>query len=257
MMSGRMEGRVGVITGTASGIGRAGALLFAAEGAAVATVDTDAEGGAATIAEIEEAGGQGTFVHGDVSIAEDTLSVVRHAVEKFGKLDFLWANASIGVVKPLVDTSEAEWDRVIAVNLKGAFLLAKYGLPELVRSGGGTVVITGSTSSFVGAPEWSAYCAAKGGVLMLTRVIALEFGHRNVRVNCLCPGSTDTAMVQLDVRSRDVPYEEAVEQDKAAHPLNRWAQPDEIAKAALFLSCDDSSFMTGSALMVDGGFTAQ
>ena len=253
----RLEGRVGVITGTASGIGRAGALLFAAEGAAVVTMDTDAEGGQATLAEIETTGGRGAFLHGDVSVGADVDRSVKRAIEAFGSLDLLWANASIAVIKPLVDTSEDEWDHLMAVNVKGAFLLAKYGLPEMVRFGGGTMVVTGSISSFVGSPLSSAYCTAKGGVLMLTRAIALEYAQQGIRVNCLCPGSTDTNMVQVDLRSRDLPYEEAVLQDKAAHPLNRWARPEEIANAALFLSCDESSFMTGSALMVDGGFTAQ
>jgi NAD(P)-dependent dehydrogenase (short-subunit alcohol dehydrogenase family) len=254
---GKLAGRVGVITGTARGIGRAGARLFASEGAALVTLDSDPDGGSETVAQVRAAGGRAEFVHGDAANAADVERAVQLAVESFGKLDLLWANASIPLARPIVATSESEWDRVLAVNAKGPFLLARFGLPQLVRAGGGTVVITGSISSVVGSPGWSAYCAAKGGVVMLARVIALEHAGDRIRANCVCPGSTDTAMVRVDAAARDIPYDVAIAQDKAAHPLNRWAQPDEIAQAALFLSCDDSSFVTGTTLMVDGGFTAQ
>ena len=154
-----------------------------------------------------------------------------------------WSNASTAIVQTVVEMTEEE-DRLVSVNLKGTFLLAKYGIPALLEAGDGTIVVTGSISSFVRCLGWSAYCATKGGVLMFCRALALEYADRGIRCNCICPGSTDTPLVRLDVGSRGIPYDEAVRQDKTSHPLKRWAEPEEIAKAALFLSCDDSSFMT-------------
>lgn len=254
---GKLDGRVGLVTGTATGIGAAGARLFAAEGAALVTLDANAEQGRETAAEIARAGGRALFVHGDVSRGDDVRRAVAAAVETYGKLDLLWSNAGIGVWKTVPDTSDEEWERIVGVNLKGTFLVGKYGIPELVRAGGGTMVATASVSSFVAAPRWAAYCATKGGVLMLVRAMALDHAPDGVRVNCVCPGSVDTPLQAEDMRRRDVPLEQAIREDEQAHPLGRFAGPDEIARAALFLSCDDSSFCTGSALMVDGGITAQ
>jgi NAD(P)-dependent dehydrogenase (short-subunit alcohol dehydrogenase family) len=256
-MAGKLQGRVGVITGTASGIGQAGARLFAREGAALVTLDVDEAQGTATVAAITGEGGRAVFVHGDVARAADMQRAIRTAVETYGKLDLLWSNAGIGVFKTIVDTTEDEWDRIVDVNLKGSYLMARYGIPELLRAGGGTMVLTASVSSFIGAQRWAAYCATKGGVLMLCKAMALDYARQNVRINCICPGSTDTALQDADMRSRDKPYEEAVREDQEAHPMNRYGTPEEVARAALFLSCDDSSFTTGSALFVDGGLTAQ
>jgi NAD(P)-dependent dehydrogenase (short-subunit alcohol dehydrogenase family) len=254
---GKLDGRVGLVTGTATGIGAAGARLFAAEGATLVTLDMNAEQGRETAAEIERAGGRALFVHGDVSRGEDVCRAVETAVERYGKLDLLWSNAGIGVWKTVPDTTDEEWERIVGVNLKGTFLVGKYGIPELVRAGGGTMVATASVSSFVAAPRWAAYCATKGGVLMLVRAMALDHAPDGVRVNCICPGSVDTPLQAEDMRRRDVPLEQAIRDDERAHPLGRFAGADEIARAALFLSCDDSSFCTGSALVVDGGITAQ
>ena len=171
--------------------------------------------------------------------------------------DLLWSNAGLGVWKTVPETTDEEWERIVGVNLKGTFLVGKHGIPELVRAGGGTMVVTASISSFVGAPRWAAYCATKGGVLMLARAMALDHAAEGVRVNCVCPGAVDTPLQAEDLRRRDVPLEQAIHDDEEAHALGRFARPEEIARAALFLSCDDSSFCTGSALMVDGGLTAQ
>ena len=255
-MAGKLAGRVGLVTGTATGIGRAGALLFAREGAALVLLDVNARDGQAVADEIVAAGGQATFVQGDVTRSEDVAGAVRTAVERYGRLDLVWANAGIPVFKTIVDTTEEEWDRIVDVNLKGMYLVAHHAIPELIRSGGGTMVLTASTSSFVGAPRWSAYCATKGGVLMLTKAMALDYAAHNVRINCVCPGSTDTPLLRAEMQTKGKPPEEAAREDAAAHPLNRFARPEEVARAALFLSCDDSSFTTGSALMVDGGITA-
>lgn len=254
----KLDGRVGLLTGTATGIGRAGALLFAAEGAALVTMDVNEEAGRRTVADIEAAGGRATFVPGDVSRAADVQGAVATAVELHGKLDLAWSNAGIGVFKTVPETDEDEWDRIVAVNLKGAYLVGKYAIPEIIRAGGGTVVITASVNAIVADRKWAAYCATKGGVLMLARAMSLDHATDGVRVNCVCPGSVDTALQESWLRARsDLAYEDAVAADQAAHPLGRYATAEEVAQAALFLSCGDSSFTTGSALMVDGGLSAQ
>lgn len=254
---GKLDGRVGLITGAATGIGRAGVALFAAEGAAMVALDVNEEEGGRAVAEIEAAGGRAAFVPGDVSREDDVRRAVAAAVDRFGRLDLLWSNAGIGVWKTVPETTDEEWERIVGVNLKGTFLVGKLGIPELVRAGGGTMVVTASISSFVAAPRWAAYCATKGGVLMLVRAMALDHAAQGVRVNCVCPGAVDTPLQAADMRMRDVPLEQAIADDIAAHPIGRFASPEEIARAALFLSCDDSSFCTGSALVVDGGLTAQ
>src|SRR5947209_7994863 len=230
----KLGGRVGLITGAATGIGRAGGLLFAQEGAALVTLDIDEAAGRRTVEDIVAAEGRATFVHGDVARAADVERAVRVAVETYGKLDLLWSNAGIPVFKTIVDTTEEEWDRIVDVNLKGAYLVARYGIPELLRAGGGTMVLTASTSSFAGSKRWAAYCATKGGVLMLCKAMALDHAEDHIRVNCICPGSTDTPLQEADMRSRDVPYDQALREDAAAHPLNRLARPEEIARTALF-----------------------
>src|ERR1700685_73399 len=250
----KLQGRVGLLTGTATGIGRAGALLFASEGAALVTLDNNQAEGERTAEEIRQAGGRVTFVHGDVSDPAGVQRAVAAGVAEYGKLDLVWSNAGMGVYKTVPDTDLDEWDRIVAVNLKGAYLVGKYSIPEIVKAGGGTVVITGSVNSFVADPQGAAYCATKGGGLVLAAALAPD----GVRVNCVCPGSVDTALQERWLRARSsLPYEEAVAVDQAAHPLGRYAEPEEVARTALFLSCDDSRFTTGSAVMVDGGLTAQ
>jgi NAD(P)-dependent dehydrogenase (short-subunit alcohol dehydrogenase family) len=257
---GRLAGRVGLLTGMASGIGRAGAEALAREGAAVVAMDIDAAEGRNAVAGITQHGGRAVFRRGDASKAADVGAAVALAVETFGRLDLVWANAGVNVFGSIVDTTEDEWDRVIDVNLKGCFLAAKYSIPELIRAGGGTIVFTGSVNSFVGDPGAPVYCASKGGILMLARAIALQYADRQIRVNCLCPGSTDTPFQEAALRAisdSEAGYEELVRQEEVAIPLGRYATPAEVAKAAVFLSCDDSSFVTGSALMVDGGYTTK
>jgi len=255
---GKLAGRAGLITGMASGIGRAGAELFAREGAAVVAMDVDAAAGQKAVEDIAQQGGRAVFHNGDAADPADVRAAVARAVDTFGRLDLVWANAGVNVFKNVVDTTEDEWDRLIDVNLKGCFLAAKYSIPEMIRAGGGTIVFTGSVNSFVGDPGAPAYCASKGGILMLARAVALEYADRGIRVNCLCPGSTDTPFQEAALRAiPDESYEDLVRQEHAAIPLGRYATPAEVAKAALFLSCDDSSFITGSALTVDGGYTTK
>jgi NAD(P)-dependent dehydrogenase (short-subunit alcohol dehydrogenase family) len=249
---------VGLITGAASGIGAAGAELFAAHGAALVLVDTDAAGGERTAAAIATAGGRAVFVPGDAASPGDISGAVRVAVDRFGKLDLLWANAGIGVAKTVPEMTVEEWTRVLDVNLTGAFLLAKFGIPELAAAGGGTMVITGSANSFMADRSWAAYCASKGGLLMLCRALALDHADDGIRVNIVCPGSVTTPLHEAWLRGRPGgrPLAEVREADRAAHPLHRFADPAEVARAALFLSCAESSFTTGSSLLVDGGVTA-
>jgi NAD(P)-dependent dehydrogenase (short-subunit alcohol dehydrogenase family) len=183
---------------------------------------------------------------------------VRATVRHFGRLDLLWANAGTGVAKTVPETTLEEWDRVLAVNLTGAFLLAKYGIPELAAAGGGTMVITGSANSFTADRSWAAYCASKGGLLMLCRALALDHAADGIRVNIVCPGSVTTPLHEewLAGRPGGQTLAQTRDADRAAHPLGRFADPAEVARAALFLSCAESSFTTGAPLLVDGGVTA-
>jgi NAD(P)-dependent dehydrogenase (short-subunit alcohol dehydrogenase family) len=256
--SGRLRGRVGLITGAASGIGAAGAELFAAEGAALVLVDVDAAAGQRVADGICARQGRAVFCPGDAASADDVSRAVALAVSEFGKLDLLWANAATGVTKTVPEMTVAEWDRVLAVNLTGAFLLAKFGIPRLAAAGGGTMVITGSANSVRADRNWAAYCASKGGLLMLCRALALDHAAHGVRVNIVCPGSVSTPFHETWLMGRPggPTLDEAREADRAAHPLGRFASPQEVAQAALFLSGAESAFTTGSPLFVDGGVTA-
>jgi dihydroanticapsin dehydrogenase len=258
-MTGRLAGRVGIITATGSGIGRAGAELFASEGAALFTLDVNEPAGRATVQAIEAAGGRAEFRRGDASSEADVGALVAAARDRHGKVDLLWANAGLGVPKTVPETTLEEWNRAMAVSLTSAFLLARYGIPEMARAGGGTMVITGSANSFVGERRWAAYCAAKGGLLMLCKAMALDHAAENIRVNIVCPGSVDTPLHEAWIRDRldGQDYDEVREEDRLAHPLARFGTPEEVARAALFLSCDESSFTTGASIAVDGGVTAQ
>jgi NAD(P)-dependent dehydrogenase (short-subunit alcohol dehydrogenase family) len=254
----RLAGRTGLISGAASGIGAAGADLFAAHGAALVLLDQDRAGGQRVADTITARGGRAVFQPGDAASPDDVAGAVRAAVRHFGRLDLLWANAGTGVAKTVPETTLEEWDRVLAVNLTGAFLLAKYGIPELAAAGGGTMVITGSANSFTADRSWAAYCASKGGLLMLCRALALDHAADGIRVNIVCPGSVTTPLHEewLAGRPGGQPLAQIREADRAAHPLGRFADPAEVARAALFLSCAESSFTTGTPLLVDGGVTA-
>ena len=254
----RLAGRTGLITGAASGIGAAGAELFAAHGAALVLLDTDRAGGQRVADAITARGRRAVFQAGDAARPDDVAGAVRAAVRLGGQLDLLWANAGIGVARTVPETTLEEWDRVLAVNLTGAFLLAKYGIPELAAAGGGTMVITGSANSFTADRSWAAYCASKGGLLMLCRALALDHAAEGIRVNIVCPGSVTTPMHDdwLASHAGGRTLAQAREEDRAAHPLGRVADPAEVARAALFLSCAESSFTTGTPLLVDGGVTA-
>jgi NAD(P)-dependent dehydrogenase (short-subunit alcohol dehydrogenase family) len=249
---GRLAGKRALITGGGSGIGRAMALLFAHEGAAVAVVDLDEAGGEAVAGMIEEKGGQAIFVRCDVTQAQDCLSAVRRTVDELGGLDILINNAGIIRRATVLDTTEEEWDRVMAVNVKSIFLFSKVAVPVMVRAGGGVIINTGSGWGLVGGRRAVSYCASKGAVVNMTRAMALDHGEQNIRVNCICPGDTDTPMLRDEARQLGETDERFLE-EAAQRPLRRVGRPEDIAQAALYLASDGASFVTGTALVVDGG----
>jgi NAD(P)-dependent dehydrogenase (short-subunit alcohol dehydrogenase family) len=249
---GSLTGKRALITGGASGIGRATALLFAREGAAVSVVDLDEAGGRAVAQIITDSGGQAIFVRCDVSQAADCQRAVQQTVDKLGGLDILFNNAGIICRASVLETSEEEWDRVMAVNVKSVFLLSKYAIPVMAQAGGGVIINTASGWGLVGGRKAAAYCASKGAVVLLTKAMALDHGEQNIRVNCICPGDTDTPMLRDEARQMGESDERFLA-EAAERPLQRIGQPEDIAQAALYLASDASSFVTGTALVVDGG----
>ncbi len=249
---GVLRGKIALITGGSSGIGKATALLFAREGAAVCVVDLDQAGGQAVIKSIGKGGGKGIFVHGDVSKAGDCEHAVKKTVSEFGGLDILVNNAGIIRRASVIETSEEEWDRVMAVNVKSIFLLSKYAIPYMVRAGGGVIINIASGWGLVGGHKAVAYCASKGAVVLLTKAMALDHGEQNIRVNCICPGDIDTNLIRKEAEQLGEPMERFLKM-ASQRPLKRIGKPEEVAQAALYLASDASSFVTGASLVVDGG----
>jgi len=251
--TGRLAGRTALITGGASGIGREAVKLFAAEGAAVVVADLDDESGAAVVAEVVSAGGRAHFAETDVSKAADVEAAVATAERVFGGLHVLFNNAGIfpGADGSPVDTPEDVWDLVMNVNLKGVFLGCKFGIPALERAGGGSIVNTASFVAVMGAATSQiAYTASKGGVLAMTREIAVEYARRGIRANALCPGPVNTPLLE------ELLADPAARARRMAHiPMGRLAEAGEIARAALFLASDDSAYVNGTTFLVDGGIT--
>ncbi len=252
----RFEDRVIILTGAASGIGKAAATLFAGEGGAVCLLDIDRKGIEKTADDILHQGGKALALACDVTDEGKVTEVVAQVLQHVGRIDVLCNNAGIELSRSLIHTEEDEWDRVLAVNLKGMFLLSKHVVPHMMDSGGGAVVNTSSISGLLGWPDSSAYCASKGGVVQLTREMAVEYGPHNIRVNCICPGTTETPMIDRLLGQESDP-EGTARSIRAMHPLGRFAQPDEIARAMLFLASEEASFVTGAILPVDGGYTAK
>jgi len=248
----KLAGKRALISGGASGIGRATALLFAHEGAAVALVDLDAAGGQAVVEEIRRAGGQALFIPGDVSRDADCQRAVARAVEAWGGLDILFNNAGIIRRASLLETSLEDWERVMAVNVTSVFLLSQAAIPVMQQAGGGVIINTASGWGLVGGPRAAAYCASKGAVVNLTRAMAIDHGPHHIRVNCVCPGDTDTAMLRQEASQLGTAEGEFLAQ-AAQRPLGRIGQPEDIAQAVLYLASDDAAFVTGAALVVDGG----
>jgi NAD(P)-dependent dehydrogenase (short-subunit alcohol dehydrogenase family) len=251
----RLAGKVALITGGTSGIGRATAVLFAREGAAVAIIGRNEERGAEAVAEIGRDGGRALFVRADVRLAEDCRRVVDETVAAFGRLDVLFNNAGVFMHNDAVDCSEEEWDLQVDVSLKGTFLMCKCTLPVMIAQGGGSIINNSSGWGLVGGDRAVAYCAAKGGVVVMTKAMAIDHGRQGIRVNCICPGDTETPMEHQDAERRGTAWEVYVA-GASDRPLGRMGRPEEIATAALFLASDESSFITGAVLPVDGGGVA-
>lgn len=249
---GSLADKRALITGGASGIGRATALLFAREGAAVAVADTDEAGGRAAMQAILEEGGRAIFVPCDVTLAADCQRAVQQTVDRLSGLDVLVNSAGIIRRATVVGTTEEEWDRVMAVNVKSIFLLSKYAVPIMVQAGGGVIINLGSGWGLVGGRNAVSYCASKGAVVNMTRAMALDHGAQNIRVNCICPGDTDTAMLRSEAHQLGQAEEDFLAQ-AAQRPLQRIGQPEDIAHAALYLASDSAAFVTGAFLVVDGG----
>jgi NAD(P)-dependent dehydrogenase (short-subunit alcohol dehydrogenase family) len=248
----RLANKVALITGGASGIGRATALRFAREGSAVAVVDLEEVGGQAVVRAIVGEGGRALFLRCDVSQAADCQRAVRETLDRLGRLDILFNNAGIIRRATVIDTTEEEWDRVMAVNVKSIFLLAKYAIPVMAQAGGGVIINTASGWGLIGGRKAVSYCASKGAVVNMTRAMALDHGEQNIRVNCICPGDTDTTMLRDEARQLGESDERFLA-EAADRPLQRIGRPEDIAQAALYLASDASSFVTGAALVVDGG----
>lgn len=247
----RLENKTAIITGAGSGIGRAIALLFAREGAKIIIADWS-EAGQGTADEINKNGGEAFFIKTDVSRAEEIDKMASLCLEKFGKIDILINNAGIVRQSPLHQTSQEDWDQVLNVNLKGIFLGSKKVLPEMMKQGKGKIVSITSIAGIVGFEQTGAYCASKGGIIALTRSMALEYGKNKINVNCIAPGIIKTNM------TGDMLDDPATRQSfESSTPYPRLGEPDDIAYAALYLASDESDFVTGQTLIVDGGWTVK
>ncbi len=250
-----LEGKVAMVTGAASGIGLGAAVRLAEAGAAVALLDIDTAGGREAAAQIGKAGGRAEFFHCDVTSAESCRKAAQGVGESFGRIDILFNNAGVIRRKSVVDLDEKDWDLVLAVNLKGVYLLSKYVIPIMAAGGGGSIINTGSGWGIKGGPMAASYCAAKGGVVNLTRAMAIDHGKDNIRVNCVCPGDTDTPLLRGEARQLGL-NEESFLASSADRPIRRIGTPQDIADAVLFLAGDMSGWISGATLVVDGGGTA-
>lgn len=257
----RMEGRKGVVTAGASGIGRSGVLRLAKEGAAVAVVDLNGEAAQTLVEEIRSGGGEAIAIAGDLSTEKFAREIADEAAAAFGKLDFLWNHMGVPGPSSFEDLDMGEFDRAFNLNVRSCVATTIAAVPHLKRAGGGSVLFTASTSAILGSPMSPIYSATKAAIVGLTRSLAKRFGSDNIRLNCLSPGSTDTPMLREffnrgDSKTKQGDVEEVIKARASAYPLRRIATPEDIANAALFLLSDEASFITGTMLVVDGGLTA-
>jgi NAD(P)-dependent dehydrogenase (short-subunit alcohol dehydrogenase family) len=251
-----MDGKVVIVTGAGNGIGRATARLFAAEGAQVVVVDVEEAPSRETVRLVTEAGGTAELALCDVADAVAVDRMVSRAVERFGRIDVLHANAAVQITRSVLDTPESEWDRLHSINLKGTYLCARAVVPVMSKQRGGAIIITSSGHAFGTYPNCSAYAATKGGQLAFMRGLALDYASSGIRVNCVIPGATETRLVRGFIEASDDPVE-AERKLLASIPLGRIGAPEEIARAVLFLASDYASYITGTSLAVDGGLLAQ
>ena len=247
---GRLKDKIAVITGSGKGLGEAMALLFSREGAKIVVFDIDERAGRETVEQIREQSGEAIFVQGDVSKSDDAIRLIDDAVDAYDRVDVLVNNAGIHVDKTVADTTEAEWDEILGVNLKGYFLCSKAAIPQMRRQGGGNIVCISSISGLIGQLNQAAYNASKHGIIGLVRCMAYDHAQENIRANAICPGVMNTPLVASVPEEHIAPY-------RKANLLERFAEPIEVANAALFLASDESSHVTGSAMVVDGGYTTK
>ena len=248
------QGKISLVTGAGSGIGRASAMAFARSGAKVVAADISASEGGQTVQKIKAAGGEAFFIQTDVAKSSEVQSLIQKTVQQYGRLDFAHNNAGTeGMLAPTADCTEENWDKILATNLKGIWLCMKYEISQMLKQGGGAIVNTSSIAGLVGLKGYPAYTASKHGIVGLTKVAALEYAKKGIRINALCPGLINTPMSDRQTGGNP----QVAAQFIAFEPLGRMGTPDEVAQAALWLCSDASSFVTGHSLAVDGGWVAQ
>jgi NAD(P)-dependent dehydrogenase (short-subunit alcohol dehydrogenase family) len=252
----KLANKVAIITGGNSGIGKATTELFSREGARVCITGRNEKRCREVVAEINKTGGHAIFVLADVRSPDECRKTVEATLEAFGRVDILFNNAGVYFADNALDCSEEKWDLTIDTNLKGTFLMSKFVLPSMIKQGSGVIINNGSGWGIVGGKEAVSYCASKGGVVLMTKAMAIDHADQGIRVNCLCPGDVKTPMLDEDARMQGMTWDEYHAQAVEQRPMGRIGTPEEIAKAALFLASDDSTYMTGATLVIDGGGTA-